>query len=429
VRSILPWRSRAVLWLFIPTILCVYLYSRSYVDPINIVGYWTSVGSGSAIFLLFSCTFASVSAAFEGSRWRRARLSSAPNVRSTIWVLFVQLGPVICLGCLAQLFGFLILARGTWGSPGHPPLILIPTFVAIILFHVALGYMLGRLLPTAIGIAAALFASYAWLGFTWASSYAPPRYLAGLVISDCCSVERQLDPASAIVAFGFNALTGVVLVVAVTALPQLRRIPQGVCASTAVIAVGAITAVSLSAASGLGYTSDRPRSMSEAVCAGREPKVCLFPEQTHYRDPTAAIRTAAANMTQAGIAVPQTIRPASAASSRTTLNMIVNPHMSDGDLIHSFAAAFMPPTVAAYCGDQRDYERRMATAGAVSRWLGDTASKGIVDPSLVQPIVPDGAAEARQLRKLPASAQVNWVIENLSAITDCTRQITSLPQL
>lgn len=427
MRPVLPWRSRVVLWLIIPAICCVHLYAQVYVDPVNVTGYWTSVGSGSAIFLLFSGTMASVSAAVEGSRWRRARLSTTPNVRSAIRILTVQLAPVVALACLVQLFGFLTLARGTWGSIGRPPLILAPAFIAIILFHTALGFALGRLLPTAIGVAAALFASYAWLGFTWATSYAPLRYLAGLVISDCCSVERVLEPASPVIALGFSVACAAGLFVAAVVLPRLSRTPRATMAGAIAVALAAVSAIGLRAAADLGYTSDRPRPASAAECTGARPRICLFPEQKQGHDPTPLIRAAAANLTAAGISVPSTIRTASAASTHSTLNMIVTARMSRAELVHSFAAAFMPPTIAASCGDERDLADRMRAAGAISRWLGTKASEGIADPDTVLPVVPDGEDDARRLLELPPPMQTAWVVHNLPVLTDCSRPTTSVP--
>ncbi|WNY34082.1 hypothetical protein Q9Q99_00210 [Curtobacterium flaccumfaciens] len=79
------------------------------------------------------------------------------------------------------------MSRDTWGAPGGPSPLVGLAFAGILFFHSCIGFALGRWLPPVVSIPLSLLVSYSWIGFTWSVDYFPLRYLAGLVMADCCS--------------------------------------------------------------------------------------------------------------------------------------------------------------------------------------------------------------------------------------------------
>lgn len=67
MRPIIPWRSRAAVWLLIPGLLGVVAYSVQFADETTVAGYWPAAMAGSAIYLVFSCGVAATAGAWEGS--------------------------------------------------------------------------------------------------------------------------------------------------------------------------------------------------------------------------------------------------------------------------------------------------------------------------------------------------------------------------
>lgn len=422
MRPVLPIRSRVALWLAAPAIAFVVFYTSLYIDPASVRGYWEAAAGSSAIFLLFTCSMAATAAAVEGSRERRGGLERMPVVRSSWQLVAVRIGPVLVVAWAVQLIAFVMLSRWSWGAPGMPPLILGPTLAAIIFFHAALGYLLGRHLPMVASVPVALVLSYGWLGFTWSVNYFPIRYLSGLVIANCCSVETQLDLRSAVVALVFNLLVGTLLLVA----SQVRPRSFGGRGTRLYVTLGAaiavVTIASLTLAGGLGSTPVRERPAAQARCVGTGPSVCLFPEQREPSDPTATIQRIAANLEAVGISVPKEVRTSNRESTMTTLNVVVNVGMSNADLVHSYTTSLLPPTIVAYCGSESDYNARTRTAAVVDAWLIQHASAGVTNPQDVTPAVPDGAAGLAALQRLDAAQQSAWIRRARHSLADCSTE-------
>lgn len=428
MRPILPWRSRVAFWLGTPTLALVYAYSVMFPDLDYVRGYWTAVLSGSFLYLIFSCGVASVSAAVEGSRVRRARLPEFPTTRSSFALIYNRLWPSMLVGLIVQAVAFILLSRGTWGAPGGVSPLLIAAAAAIILFHTALGYTLGRFLPLPVSVPLALLLSYGWLGFTWSIDYYPLRYLAGLVIANCCSVETVLDPRAPIAAIVFCIGAGLLLLIAAASRPRMQDLASLIRPTAAIAGVVIIAVASLGIAADLGSTPVRARPQSQATCSGSAPTVCLFPETTATNDPEHAIRAIVHNLQVAGITVPPTIRTSNAASTTATLNMIVNPGMTDPELVHSLTTSLLPQTLASYCGSADDYDHRLSTASTISKWLIVQGSKGIVNPQLVPPINAGTADNYNELALLPASEQRQWVAGAIPALTNCKVKTPEVPK-
>lgn len=428
MRFLLPLRSRPALWLLLPALICVVAYARAFVDISGVRGYWLAVGSGSAIFLLFSCALAGVSAAIEGSRERRARQSEIPAARSGTAIVIGRLWPSILLGFLVQLAGFLIMSGGTWGAPGYVPVLVWAMLAAVIFFHAALGYCLGRLLPIAAAIPLALVVSYSWLGFTWSISYFPLRYLSGLVLVDCCSLDTTLDARGPIATIVFSLLAGLLLIVVARVKLRLQRPASILILGASIMGIAASTAVGLVIASGLGAQPVEPRPQAAARCHGSAPRICTYPEQVGSTDPSSTLRKAVSNLERLGVAVPATIRFTSKDSTAGTLNMAARPFMTPQQTLYSFTSAFMPPTVAVYCGNESDYNTRVRTSAVIQTWLLNQASEGLAPVDDTPSLDQDGLDAYTSLERLTPAQQLRWYESNMPALERCDSQPTPVPR-
>lgn len=421
MRPIIPWRSRAAVWLLVPGLLGVVVYSVQFSSETSVAGYWPAAIAGSAIFLVFSCGAAATAGAREGRRHRSGASAIESSSRSSAAVLADHLWTPLAAGILLQAVAIVLMSRDTWGAPGGPSPLVGLAFASILFFHTCIGFAIGRWLPPVASLPLSLLASYSWLGFSWAVDYFPPRYLAGLVMADCCSVETSLDPRAPTIATVFSALAGVsLLIMAVARRTSGDRLHRfGVQIGAASFAV--VTVIALVSGSGLGAAPITERPQSQSVCNGHRPTICLFPEQRADGDSVAVIRKAAENLSRSGITMQSTIRASNARSTQDDLNMIVQVRMTDADLVHSLTTSVLGDAEVAFCESEPDDTERLNDAGVANRWLIDVAAHGIVDADRVEPALEmDDHSLLRELRNAPASAQAAWVNATIHRLTDCS---------
>jgi hypothetical protein len=421
MRPIVPWLSRAAVWLLAPGLLGVVAYSVQFSSETSVSGYWPAAVAGAEIFLVFSCGVAATAAAWEGKRYRAGAAFIQTSSRSSATIFADHLWTPLAAGILLQAVAVALMSRDTWGAPGAPSPLVGLTFASILFFHTCIGFAIGRWLPPVASLPLSLLASYSWLGFSWAVDYFPPRYLAGLVMSDCCSVETSLDPRAPIIATAFSAFAGVgLLIIAIarrTSGDRLHRFGVQIGASLFVV----VTVVALVSGSGLGAAPIIERPQAESICSGNRPTICLFPEQRADGDSKAVIRKAAENLSHSGITIQPSIRASNAPSSPDDLNMIVQVRMTDADLVHSLTTSVLGDAEVAYCESERDDAERLNDAAVANRWLIDVAARGIVDADRVEPALEmNNPSALRELRKAPASAQAAWVTATVHRLTDCS---------
>ncbi|MCA5923922.1 DUF7224 domain-containing protein [Curtobacterium oceanosedimentum] len=421
MRPLIPWRSRASVWLLVPGLFGIAAYSVQFASETAVSGYWPAAFAGSAIFLAFSCAAAATAGAWEGRRYRAATAAIESSSRSSAAIVIDHLWTPLTAGVLLQLVAIVLMSRNTWGAPGGPSALVGLTFVSILFFHTCVGFTLGRWLPPVASLPLSLLASYSWLGFTWSVDYFPLRYLAGLVISDCCSVETSLDDRAPIIATAFSVLAGCSLLMLAVARSasggRLRRL--GVQIGTGSFAV--VTAVSLIASAGLGPTPVVDRPQSQAICSGDRPTICLFPEQREQSRSDAVIRKAVGNLTRSGIAAQPTVRASNAPSTPATLNLIVQVRMTKADLVHSLTTSVLGDAEVASCGTEQDDAERFNDAAVANRWLIDAASNGIVAADEVASALQmDDPSVFSELRRAPLPAQAAWVTATIERLTDCS---------
>lgn len=421
MRPIIPWRSRAAVWLLIPGLLGVVAYSVQFADETTVAGYWPAAMAGSAIYLVFSCGVAATAGAWEGKRFRAAAPVIESSSRSSAAVVTDHLWTPLAAGLLLQLVAAALMSRDTWGAPGGPSPLVGLAFAGILFFHSCIGFALGRWLPPVASIPLSLLVSYSWLGFTWSVDYFPLRYLAGLVMADCCSVETALDARAPIIATAFSVLAGCsLLVIAVAARASGDRMHRfGLPIGASSFAV--ITVTALAAGSGLGAAPIVDRPQAQAICSGEAPTICLFPEQRAPGDSESIIRKASENLSRAGVTVQPVIRASNAPSAPDVLNLVVQVRMSDADLLHSITTSMLGDAEVAYCGTEQDDTERLNDAAVANRWLIDVAAEGIVNAEQVEPALEmDDPGVLRALRRAPIRAQAAWVTATVDRLTDCS---------
>jgi len=423
------WREPAYLFLVF-AIPAIAAYDVVFVDPINFKGYWISTFANASIFLIFSCPLGSASAALVAARARRAGVWSRPLVRSRASITFRLLLPSFVAALVAQLFGLVLLMSESWGAPGRIPFEIALTWVAIIAFHISIGYLLGRFLPVVASIPLAIFISYCWLGFTWTVDYFPVRYLSGLVIAACCSVETTLDERSVIAVVVFSSLMSVALLLLATVLPAAAHwsaapIRTVVAVSIAVVA----TVIGLNVAQGLPAQPVTPRGQTELACIGEVPKVCVYPEQLQGKDPRPTLASAYENLRREGISLPPVITASNTKADRGSLRVVISTHPTTNQLVYSLSAALIPDDVAPNCGDGSDYPKRLDVAAVVIWWLQSVAGKGLLDTSSIgsSSLSPNSEALIKAFSRLGAEEQRDWYFAASPTLLHCKAAPLDIP--
>lgn len=420
-------RRESVYFLSFLAIIAILLYNDAFVNPVNFEGYWISTFANASIFLIFSCPVSSASAAIATSRLRRADVWALPTVRSRAAIALRMLLPSFLAGIFVQIVGLLVLVPKTWGAPGRIPFEILLVWVAILLLHVAIGCLFGMLLPVAASIPLAIFISYCWLGFTWALDYFPIRYLSGLIIAACCSVDTTLDERSVIAVVLFSLLMSVSLLgftIASGSGTWNKGLLAGVVAG--VLAIGAFV-VGLNVAQGLPAQPVAKRSTSDLICAGEEPRICAFPEQLERQDPRPVLETAYKNLRDEGIPLPSVITASNTEADRASLRVVITTRPSAEQLVYSIAAGLLPDDLAPYCDDGSDYLERLEVAAVARWWLQSVAAKDLVDaPSFVS-VGADAELAYTGFDRLTRREQHDWYLSASPALWQCSSKPVRIP--
>lgn len=423
------WRQPAVL-LTPAAIVLIVFYWKAFVRPENFEGYWVSTVSNATIFLIFSCSVCSVSAVIAAARARRGGLWGMATARSRTRITFQLLWPAFLGGVVAQLFGLALLVPATLGAPGRFPVEICVAWLSILLLHTSIGFLLGRFLPVVASIPLAIFTTYAWLGFTWAVGYFPLRYLSGLVLAACCSVETRLDGRAVAAVIVFSVIAAAALLVTAVAPPLSlgrRLTPLSWTATVAGITVAAILGLNL--AGGLGAQPWKPRPQSEQQCSGSAPVICLLPEQYATSDPRPVLTQAYTNLRDQGVTVPKTISGLWGKTDANTLRMVISAKSTPALLVRSMASSLTPADGPPYCGDGSDSEQRSDVAAVAAWWLASIAGAGQgVDTSAAPTTYgQDVKTTVRKLQKLTPGEQREWYFAAAPTLTSCAAKPLPVP--
>lgn len=425
-----PWRSPSFI-LGIIAVIAMMLYNSMFVERVNFEGYWISTFANASIFLIFSCPVGSASAAIVAARARRAGIWSLPLARGRAAITFRLLLPSFMAAFVAQLYGLSLLASATWGAPGRIPYEILLAWVAILIFHISTGYLIGRYIPVAASIPLAIFVSYCWLGFTWSVSYFPIRYLSGLIIASCCNIATTIDERSVVAVVIFSALMSIAFLALATIPPAgVHWSVVPITGAATIACIAAAFTVGLNVASGLPAQPVTPRGTDELMCAGRAPAICLYPEQLQHNDPRSTLETAYNNIQNEGISLSSRITTSNTEADRSSLRIVVTTQPTTSQLVYTIAAALIPDDVAPYCGDGSDYPKRIEVAAVAIWWLQTVAGKGLVDKSSIAPsaISPDSLHRIQTFGRLSDQQQRAWYFSASPALVDCASTPIEIPE-
>jgi len=371
-----------------------------------------------------------MAAAIDGSRVRRSKFGATAPTRSPLQVAAVSVWPTVAMSLMIQAVGFLLSARGSWGSPGRFPWEVLIAWASMILFHVALGYLLGMAFPIVAAAPLALLLSYVWLGFTWSVSYIPLRYLSGLAISGCCAVYSELAPQAvpAVAVFSLSGVVAVALIIALQGRPRRPGIFRLAVVPVFPVAVG--TVVGLSLASGLGSYPSPPRATNDLKCEVTSiAEICFYPEQLWNTspEPVSVVRAALQNIHDAGIITPDRVSGSlNELDDADTLMMMYRRNFTRATTIHSLSSWYgyiFPP----YRTCKRD-----AANNNPSPWdFGDVvggivyyyATKGEMDPFNSPP----EAQAVTSILAYPPAEQRAWLSLAINALRSCDAPFPALP--
>jgi hypothetical protein len=388
VRTLIPLRTRPALWLIVPALLLVWLYSATQSSTSFVDGYWVGAASSASIYLVLAGPYAAVSAALDANRLRRHQSFASAPVRHPLAISWANAWPSLAGAMLVQAVGLLVTIHATWGAPGTIPWPLPVAWVSILLLHTAVGFALGLSVPVYIAAPVAVLASYVWLGYTWSVSYFPLRYLAGLAMSGCCAVYSELDMRAPAAATIFSLAATAAIVVAALAMRTLRRGPRLLTwtGSAAVIAIAATVGLTVAGPLG-GYPVD-DRKVSDLRCSVRDGETfCFYPEQLRAtQDPASVLAPAVRTLRSAGVDLPSRITGNIGSNQQSELGVLYRPDFSRGDLLHSFSSALGDINATIACPQyQQDPTGLVNVSEALDYVIFSLATDGETDAYVTDP--------------------------------------------
>jgi hypothetical protein len=421
MRPVVPLISHPASLCLLPALVLTVLYGALQGTRGDVSGYWVGVFSSATVFSVFSCVFASLSAALSAARVRRARLLRSATTRRSILIVWATAWPCAAFAALIQCVGLLIAARDSWGSPGRVPWEVVLAWIVMIGLHTLIGYLLGVWLPPALAAPFAVTSSYLWLGFTWSIDYVPLRYLSGLVLSGCCPVYADLAARAPLTVIVFSAGMIVVGIAVLDASTRLRR--RALAASAAASVAAPVLTLSLVIAHGLGAYPSPPRTGEQLQCAPSGPAtVCLFPEQLWNTavDVRAVAGRALAGLEQAGIDTPPRVSAAVEHDRVESAWLVYRHDFTEDTTIRSLASALLPQREEGEScpRDDADVDTMLA--------ISELAEAGLYRTMTGRPDPAAPAADA-VLAKLDPAPRTAWLNAALRALRDCSHPYPRVP--
>ncbi|MEU1891830.1 DUF7224 domain-containing protein [Streptomyces pristinaespiralis] len=368
----------------------------------SVIQYWESATAQSLIVLGFVSAGCGACAAWESARIHRAEVDNWAPVRGRLHIAWLHLAPVAVLGLLGVLASLAAFSSTALGAPGFPSLGILVTAYAVVVSHIALGWLVGPLMPRVLGAAVMLVFGYLW-GFWPAAIGELPwlRHLNGQGMSECCGLDQtaSLRSMAATVLFSAGLVAAALIAVA---LGNRRRRDMGYAVSAA--AVGTVGAMVLAVP--LEFRGVQARDPELRRCTGTRVQVCVWPEQYDREDDM--VRWAQDTGKRLG---EVGVTPA----ARVEFG---EPHPSESVVRATTATSVLPsapPDCAAMPGAEYPGD---AAHSAIYAWLSLTA--GEPEEELVQHWPSEAVALARQVRGLSADQQHAWYERNMRSVLDCS---------
>ncbi|WP_328318364.1 DUF7224 domain-containing protein [Streptomyces sp. NBC_00388] len=392
-------RSGPAAWIALILVPVLFWFGAQNTD--SVIEYWESATTQSLIVLGFVSAACGACAAWEASRIHRAGVDSWAPARTGLQIAWMHLAPVAVLGALGLLASLLAISTAAVGAPGFPSLGVLVTAYTVVLSHIALGWLIGPLMPRMLGAAVMLIFGYLW-GFWPAALGEVPwlRHLNGQGVVECCGLNQTASVRSMAATITFSAgLVGAAVLAAVFGTKKGRH--RAYVLSSVVVG----TAVSVGLAVPLEFQGTQARDHHLLKCSGARPAVCVWPEQY---DRQKTISQWAQDATRRVRAVGVSTAPRLEFGQPRPTESNVRSVAATSILPHEPPACAMQPQ-ADYPGD--------AAQTAIYAWLALTGGEPKAD--LMQHWVGGAVTLAEHVRMLSPAQQHAWFERNMRSVLDC----------
>ena len=269
--------------------------------------YWPAVLTAGGLSAPFALPLAAVIAAVQGHRHgRRAAPSVGPRKRAAMvaWSMAPVLASLLLGYLVVVLLSLLVSGLPATGSPSA--LIVPLSFAGLALGAVAIGVVLGAVLPPVMAVPVAGALLYAWYSMPLDGAVLAWRNVTGAGLTQCCLwVDVVPHPQAQLVAIASGAALTIITLLLVAVRPGVLRSVSFAGVAVAIVAILVAVAPSVPA---LGQASQVGRDLTELQCEGTSPQVCLWPEQDAEYGP--AIRPVVTEAFQRGVAAGLPMRAA-----------------------------------------------------------------------------------------------------------------------
>lgn len=359
---------------------------------------WSSALMGLTQASLLSSSVMGAWAAWQGWRLRSGDVRGVPAVRGPLAILGHWFLPG-WVTCAILPLASLVSVAPLMGQPHPTDFLLVLVATLQLLAACGGGAALGLALPRPVALPLAVLLPFLATALPESFSDVRWRHMAGMHGS-CCSVDRQIDPraiALPLVLYLTVNLGLAVLMASRTAAPK-------------VLAVALVTLTSAGVHHAAGPLQDvdgqQDRLVSELVCTGSHPRICLWPEQESQRPAVnQTARALVGVVSSTGIPAPTKI------SSHTTANHRYETtpgRVSRSDIDWAVASAIVVPSFP-QCAETSDWAFP-EVMNDLTTWL--LVRTGSLSTSQAPPSL-------QKVLRRPLSQQNFWFRENMARRESC----------
>lgn len=428
-------RSLAVSWVGLPALVLVVAFVVSQAEGMGTLGYGVSAAGSSYYTLAISAPVSAACIAFDLTRLKQSTLVTMNAVRSRSHIIARLALPSFLLGIGLQAVSVALLWAINGGTLSVTAVVMLAAQIPILILHCSLGLFIGSIATPITGPAIAFAVSFFWLVYMWSFDFMPLRYLAGLVVSQCCSVDRTIQPdvliTSTVFSLGAAAAFNIALFGAFPHRARLGPLLIRFVTATAVIAL--IAGCSIFFARDIGVFPTAERDHDELHCSGTRTEICLYPESETAADSREVLERAVENLHKLDMPVPAIVVgsvPVDLESLRDDDDVVVlnvDSRMTPETVASLFASSYVRIGQVVSCEDDlADYEARWNAARLAGAWVTDVALRGgpYASPSNVR----DGIDPSLNQRfdTLDEDAQRAWVLDTRESARDCSREVDQL---
>ena len=399
------WRHSAALWTAPVVLLLAYLHVGSTAISGDLDGYWQTGTLRAVSAILILAPAGAACAAWESGRLRQGGVFAFPAVRSPARALVAALTPILVVGVAGLALALGVVAVRLHASVGGPDPRVLAMGIVVLAGHIALGAIAGRFLARVVATPIVLVASYLWLVMPTAMLPFSIRHLTGFDDS-CCFLDGTVAPWGVLGPIVVAA--GVILssVAVLSARPAAFGLAIVITASSIVIAAHGVAR--------FGLDPVVPRALSDLVCDGQEPVVCVWPEH----------RAALPELVSAAVSLRRRLGPfridvplrASESTTDPTHWIFAINGSSPPDVRAASLISGLVPSGGPVCQRPQSWQGGESVP-LLQAWL--QAQSGVPDAQLEAWHAPQLIDVLNAVRSRPAEVQAAWYRANYAAATQC----------